>query len=49
MTNDVMLGSLYILMATMLVLGGLMARREPLAKLLTQARARVSSLSLIHI
>jgi len=33
MTNDVMLGGLYILMAAMLVLGGLMSRREPLAKL----------------
>ena len=42
MTNDVMLGSLYILMATMLVLGGLMARREPLAKLLTLALAWVA-------
>ena len=30
-----MLGGLYILMAIMLVLGGLMARREPLAKLAT--------------
>jgi aspartyl protease family protein len=42
MNNDVMLGSLYILMATMLVLGGLMARREPLAKLLTLALAWVA-------
>jgi aspartyl protease family protein len=39
MTNDVMLGGVYILMAVMLVLGSLMARREPLAKLLTMAIA----------
>jgi aspartyl protease family protein len=37
MTNDVMLGGVYILMAVMLVLGSLMARREPAAKLLTMA------------
>ena len=42
MTNDVMLGGLYILMATMLVLGGLMARREPLAKMATMALAWVA-------
>ena len=42
MTNDVMLGSLYILMAIMLVLGGLMARREPLAKLATMALAWIA-------
>ena len=35
MTNDIMLGGVYILMALMLVLGALMARREPLARLLT--------------
>ncbi|MEO6198556.1 MAG: TIGR02281 family clan AA aspartic protease [Sphingomicrobium sp.] len=35
MTNDVMLGGVYLLMALMLVLGGLMTRREPLAKMLT--------------
>lgn len=35
MTNDLMLGSVYLLMAIMLVAGGLMARREPAAKLLT--------------
>ena len=29
MTNDLMLGGVYILMAIMLVLGRLMARREP--------------------
>ena len=39
MTNDVMLGSVYILMAIMLVLGSLMARRERAAKLLTMAVA----------
>jgi aspartyl protease family protein len=37
-----MLGGLYILMAIMLVLGGLMARREPLAKLVTMALAWIS-------
>ncbi len=42
MTNDVMLGGLYILMAGMLVLGALMARREPAAKLLTMALAWVA-------
>jgi aspartyl protease family protein len=41
-TNDMMLGGLYILMAIMLVLGGLMARREPLAKLATMALAWVA-------
>lgn len=39
MTNDVMLGSVYILMAIMLVLGSLMVRRERAAKLLTMAVA----------
>ena len=39
MTNDLMLGGVYILMAMMLVLGSLMARREPLAKLATMALA----------
>ena len=33
MTNDLMLGGVYILMAIMLVLGSLMARREPMAKM----------------
>src|SRR3954467_6399613 len=42
MTNDVMLGGVYILMAAMLVLGSLMARREPAAKLLTMALAWVA-------
>jgi len=35
MTNDVMLGGLYLLMAAMLVLGALMTRREPAAKMFT--------------
>ena len=39
MTNDLMLGGVYILMAIMLVLGSLMARREPLAKMVTMAVA----------
>lgn len=39
MTNDVMLGSLYLLMAMMLVLGALINRREPLAKLLVMGLA----------
>src|SRR3954447_5159486 len=39
MTNDLMLGGVYILMAVMLVLGSLMSRREPLAKLLTMGIA----------
>lgn len=39
MTNDIMLGSVYILMAIMLVFGSLMARRERVAKLLTMAVA----------
>lgn len=42
MTNDLMLGSVYILMAMMLVLGSLMARRERPAKLLTMALAWVA-------
>ena len=39
MTNDLMLGGVYIMMAMMLVLGALMARREPAAKLLKMALA----------
>ena len=39
MTNDVMLGGVYILMAMMLVLGSLMARRERTAKMVTIALA----------
>ena len=42
MTNDLMLGGLYILMAVMLVLGALMSRRERAAKLLTMALAWVA-------
>ncbi|MEO6256273.1 MAG: TIGR02281 family clan AA aspartic protease [Sphingomicrobium sp.] len=42
MTNDLMLGGVYILMALMLVLGSLMSRREPLAKLLTMALAWIA-------
>ena len=42
MTNDTMLGGLYLLMAAMLVLGALMTRREPAAKLLTMALAWVA-------
>ena len=41
MTNDVMLGGVYIVMAIMLVVGGLMARREPAAKLVKMALAWV--------
>jgi aspartyl protease family protein len=42
MTNDLMLGGVYLLMAVMLVLGTLMTRREPAAKLLTMALAWVA-------
>ena len=42
MTNDLMLGGVYILMAIMLVLGSLMSRREPAAKLITIALAWIS-------
>ncbi|HJS39938.1 MAG TPA: TIGR02281 family clan AA aspartic protease [Sphingomicrobium sp.] len=42
MTNDLMLGSLYILMAIMLVAGGLMARRERFARLATLALAWIA-------
>ena len=42
MTNNLMLGGVYILMAVMLVLGSLMARRERAAKLLTMALAWVA-------
>jgi aspartyl protease family protein len=41
-TNDLMLGGVYLLMAVMLVLGALMSRREPLAKLMTNALAWTS-------
>ncbi len=39
MTNDLMLGGVYILMAMMLVLGSLMARREPAVKLFKMGMA----------
>ena len=39
MSSNLMLGGVYILMAIMLVLGSLMARREPVAKLVTMALA----------
>src|SRR3954466_10518141 len=42
MTNDMMLGGLYLLMAAMLLLGTLMTRREPLAKMITMALAWVA-------
>jgi aspartyl protease family protein len=42
MGNDVMLGGLYLLMAAMLVLGSLMTRREPAAKMFTMALAWVA-------
>lgn len=42
MTNDLMLGGVYLLMALMLVIGALMSRREPVAKLLTMALAWVA-------
>jgi aspartyl protease family protein len=41
MTDDVMFGGLYILLAMMLVAGGLMSRREPAARLFTMALAWV--------
>jgi|SRR5688572_12716967 len=42
MTNDLMLGGVYLLMAMMLVLGALMSRREPAAKLFTLALAWIA-------
>lgn len=42
MTNSLMLGGVYILMAIMLVLGALMARREPAARMVTMALAWVA-------
>jgi len=42
MTNDLMLGGVYLLMAVMLIIGSLMARREPAAKLITMALAWVA-------
>jgi len=42
MTNDLMLGGVYILMAIMLVLGSLMSRREPAAKMITMVLAWIA-------
>ncbi|MCH8615378.1 TIGR02281 family clan AA aspartic protease [Sphingomonas sp. SM33] len=42
MTNSLMLGGVYLLMAMMLVLGSLMARREPFARALTMALAWIA-------
>ena len=42
MANDTMLGGVYMLIAMMLVIGGLMSRREPLAKLLKMLLAWVA-------
>ncbi|HUG45338.1 MAG TPA: TIGR02281 family clan AA aspartic protease [Sphingomicrobium sp.] len=42
MTNDVMLGGVYIVMAMMLVLSALMVRREPVARLMTYALAWIA-------
>ena len=42
MANDTMLGGVYLLMAVMLMLGVLMSRREPLAKLLKMLLAWVA-------
>lgn len=42
MTNDVMLGSVYILMAMMLVVSALIVRREPFAKLMIYALAWIA-------
>lgn len=42
MSNDTMLGGLYLLMAAMLMLGALITRREPIAKLITMALAWVA-------
>jgi aspartyl protease family protein len=41
-TNSIMLGSLYLLMAAMLVLGALMSRREPAARMITMTLAWVA-------
>jgi len=42
MTNDLMLGGVYLLMAVMLMIGTLMSRREPLAKLLSNSLAWIA-------
>jgi aspartyl protease family protein len=41
-TNDLMLGGVYILMAIMLVLGSLMSRREPAMRMVTMVLAWVA-------
>ena len=42
MTNDIMLGGVYIVMALMLVVSALMMRREPFARLATYALAWIA-------
>lgn len=42
MANDTMLGGLYLLMAAMLMLGSLIVRREPIAKMATMALAWIA-------
>ena len=42
MTNDMMLGGVYLLMAIMLVAGALITRREPALKMLTMALAWIA-------
>ena len=42
MTNSLMLGGVYLVMAVMLVLGSLMARREPIARKLTMVLAWIA-------
>jgi len=42
MTNDIMLGSVYIVMAMMLVVSALIVRREPFARLATYALAWIA-------
>ena len=42
MTNDLMLGGVYLLMAVMLLVGSLMVRREPAARLVTMALAWIA-------
>ena len=45
MTNDMMLGGVYLLMAIMLVAGSLMTRREPAMRMLTMALAWIAIFS----
>src|SRR5215212_924320 len=42
LTNDLMLGGVYLLMAFMLVVGSLMSRRERAAKLITMGLAWIA-------